>query len=451
MSRQTPVKILSADWVLPISSAPVERGAVAIQADKIAAVGTQNEISSLFPNAMVEDFGESAILPGFVNAHTHLELSAMRGYLDDVEHDFFAWLRKLTVARNERMSADDLRVSAVSGAIEAASAGITCIADIATEAIESIHALQTLGLRGIVFQEILSPDKNAAEQKAARLREQIAACREIESAAVKVGVSPHAPYSVSPKLFELATDFSLSENLPVTIHASESKIEDDFLLTGKGLFSNFWQARGIDWQTPGVSTIKYLKQLGVLETAPLLAHCVRVSDEDLEIIGETGSRIAHCPKSNAKFSHGAAPLNEFLNKNINVGLGSDSVASNNVADILEESRFATLLARVGGNFISAEKALFLATLGGARAVRLENEIGSLEAGKQADLIVIELDRIPPQPVHSPVAAVVFASSSRDVVLTMVAGLPVYINGKITTADENDWRKKLRETAKKLSA
>lgn len=451
MNARSTVKILCADWVLPISSALIEQGAVAIQADKIVAVGAQREVLTLFPEAKIEDFGASAILPGFVNAHTHLELTAMRGFLDDVEHDFYLWLKKLTVARAEKMTAEDLRISAAGGTIEAVRAGITCLADIATQSRESIVAMQTVGLRGIVFQEITGPDENSTELKFVRLREQIAACREIESNSVKVGITPHAPYSVSRKLFKLATDFALLENLPVTIHAAESSNEEEFLLRGTGLFSGFYESQGIKWNAPGVSPIKYLKSIGALETAPLLAHCVRVSEEDLEIIAETDSRIAHCPKSNAKFAHGVAPLGKFLEKNIKTCLGSDSVASNNVADVLEEARFAALLSRANGNFISAETVLHLATLGGARALGMENEIGSLEPGKQADLIVVKLDRIPPEPVHSPVAALVFASSARDVVLTMVAGLPVFASGKIVQTDEQHWREKLKETAQKLSA
>lgn len=451
MSDSATVKILCADWIVPVSSAPIEQGAVAVQADEIVAVGKQRDVLPLFPAAAIEHFGEAAILPGFVNAHTHLELTAMRGFLDDVEHDFYSWLRKLTVARAEKMTPSDLQISAIGGAIEAARAGITCVADIATAADQSIAAIKIVGLRGIIFQEITGPDKQQAGQRITRLREQVGACRELENSAIKVGISPHAPYSVSPKLFELTTDFALSDNLPVTIHAAESSNEEEFLLGGTGFFSGFYESQKIEWLAPGTSPINYLESLGVLETSPLLAHCVLVSDADLDTIAKTDSRIAHCPKSNAKFAHGVAPLNKFLKENIAVGLGSDSVASNNVADILEEARFAALLARAHRHFVSAESVLHLATLGGARAVGMEEKIGSLEAGKQADLIVIKLDRIPPEPVHSPIAAIVFASSSRDIVLTMVAGLPIFVNGKFTITDEQRWREKLKETAKKLSA
>jgi 5-methylthioadenosine/S-adenosylhomocysteine deaminase len=451
MNAETQAKILCADWVLPISSAPFESGAVAVEADEIVAVGTQREVLPLFPEAHIENFGGAAILPGFVNAHTHLELTAMRGFLDDVEHDFFSWLKKLTVARREKMISGDLQISATGGAIEAARAGITCLADISTEAGESIAALKTIGLRGIVFQEIINLDSNQAEAKFAETRELIAAFRESEQSIVKIGLTPHAPYSVSPEMFRLVSDFALSEKLPVTIHAAESFDEVEFLKSGTGFFAGFYQSSGIEWKTPGVSPIKYLKSVGALETAPLLAHCVQVSEEDLEIIAETDSRIAHCPKSNAKFAHGIAPLAEFLDKKIKTGLGSDSVASNNVADILEEARFSALLSRAAGNFVSAETVLHSATLGGAEALGMENEIGSLEVGKQADLTVIRLNRIPPEPIHSPVAALVFGGSSRDVVLTMVAGLPVFKRGRIIQTDEDEWREKLKESARKLSA
>ena len=443
------MNIYAANWVLPISNPSIERGAVAFEADKIAAIGSLADLTRQFPEAKVEDFEEAAILPGFVNAHAHLELTAMRGFLDDVEHDFFAWLRKLTVARGERMFAEDVKISSVCGAMEAARAGVTCLGDIATNAATSISALQTVGLRGTSFQETLSPDKKVAKTRFAQLREQIAVCREIESGTVKAGISPHAPYSVSPPLFELVTDFALAENLPVSIHAAESKGEDIFVRTGKGFFENFYAERGFEWRITGKSPIQYLHSLGALRVAPLLAHCVRVDDADLEIIHATNSKIAHCPKSNAKFGHGIAPLDKFLEKNLCVGLGSDSVASNNVCDILEEARFAALFQRTRNCFINAEKILKIATLGGAEALGLDDKIGSLEAGKQADLVVISLNSLPQMPVFDPSAALVFASTARDIVLTMVAGRVIFQNGRIALTDEIEWREKLKEVAAKI--
>ena len=443
------MKIIAANWVLPISAPPISSGAVAIKNDKIVAIGERAEIVERYPNFEIADYGEAAVLPGFVNAHTHLELTAMRSFLDDVEHDFGAWLKKLTIARGEKMTAVDLRTSAVCGGIEAARGGGAGVADMRTDATGRLNALEAVGLRGIVFQETTGPDKNLARQRIERLREQVAFCRSIENATVKIGISPHAPYSVSPELFEFATEFALEENLPVTIHAAESKNEDDFIRRGAGFFAEFYRSRNLVWRVPGVSPIKYLHTLGALRSSPLLAHCVRVSDEDIELMSEIGARAAHCPKSNAKFAHGIAPLAKFSEKNLAIGLGTDSVASNNVGDILEEARFAALLHRANGYFVEADEILRLATLGGAEALGLEREIGSLETGKQADLIVVKFDNLPPEPIYSPVSAVVFASSARDIVLTMVAGRALFEQNRIIKVDEREWRERLSQTARKL--
>ncbi|HLM01938.1 MAG TPA: amidohydrolase family protein, partial [Pyrinomonadaceae bacterium] len=195
------------------------------------------------------------------------------------------------------------------------------------------------------------------------------------------------------------------------------------------------------------------KRIGVLQTAPLLAHCVTVSEKDIETIDESGARVAHCPKSNAKFGHGIAPLEKFLDRRIKVGLGSDSVASNNTCDLLEESRFAALAARTRedkGRLLTAQEILAAATLGGARALDLETEIGSLSAGKQADLIVISIDAAAQQPVHDIYSAILFASTARDVRLTMIAGEEIYRNGDAKTIDETELKLEIRRIARKMA-
>jgi 5-methylthioadenosine/S-adenosylhomocysteine deaminase len=440
--------IIAADWLLPISSAPIKKGAVAVENSQIIAVGAKNEVCDQFPDVQVRDFGEAAILPGFVNAHAHLELTVMRGFLDSVENNFFAWLRKLTAARLH-FSAEDLFNSTLFGALEAVRAGVTCIGDIATNANLSLQALQQAGARGVSFQEVINPDINQAQMTFESLVEKTIDLRTRESSTVQIGVSPHAPYSVSPQLFKLVTNFALENALPVSIHAAESRSEKEFIEQGSGLFADFLAAREISWNAPKTSTIKYLNALGVLETSPLLAHCVNVDESDLELIAQTNTKIAHCPKSNAKFAHGVAPFAKFLTKNIKVGLGSDSVASNNTCDILEEGRFAALLGRAHDNFVSADEILRAATLGGAAALGLENEIGTLESGKQADLNVISLASPAQQPVFDVSAALVFASSARDVILTMIAGQTICENGMVKTIDEQRAHKQFKETAAKI--
>jgi 5-methylthioadenosine/S-adenosylhomocysteine deaminase len=184
----------------------------------------------------------------------------------------------------------------------------------------------------------------------------------------------------------------------------------------------------------------------VLETKPLFAHCINVDDRDLELIKRAGAGIAHCPKSNAKLGHGRAPFSTFVSRGLNVGLGSDSVASNNTCDIVEEARFAALLTRLtsaadhGCPAITAEQAVFAATLGGARA--MGRPIGALAEGMQADIAVVNLSGAHQQPVRDPAATLIFSSSGRDVLLTMVAGKEIYRDGHVSGLDESELRRRL---------
>lgn len=446
------MKILSADYVLPISTAPLENGAVAIEKDKIVAIGKRDELAQKFPEAKDENFGEAVIMPGLINAHSHLEITAMRGFLDDVEADFYAWLIKLTTTRVDKLTEKDIEISALAGAVEGARSGVTCFGDIGRYGKAGFEALKTVGLRGILFQETeFSPKNEEAENDFAKLKDKFLAIKENETNLVKVGISPHAPYTVSRKLFELITQYALDESIKITIHAAESNQEKDFFQTGEGLFAEMYQKQNLEWNAPKTSEIEYLANIGVLQAKPLLAHCVKVSESDIDLIAESGTSIAHCPKSNAKFGHGVAPLEMFLDKKVRVGFGSDSVASNNTCDILEEARFATLFARNREDkkrFINAREIIETATLGGASALGLENEIGTLETGKQADLIVISLDNIAQLPVHDVYSALLFASSARDVRLTLVGGEEIFRNGEAKKIDEKELKREIKLIGKK---
>jgi cytosine/adenosine deaminase-related metal-dependent hydrolase len=431
--------IYSARWVLPVAARPIENGALAVEGTLIAGVGPRADIIARFPHFHVEDFGEAVILPGLVNTHTHLELTALRGYLENEEPDFFAWLRKLTLARLERMTADDIRVSATWGACEAVRAGITCVGDASDSAMMSMLALHDVGLRGVVYQESFGPDARLANENFEKLKSKLDELRGVENQLVRAGVSPHSPYTVCASQLELIAEFAQAERLPVMMHAAESEAEDQLLRTGCGPFAEGLARRSIEWQAPAVSTIQYLKQTGILETRPLLAHCIRVDDADIDALRSSGAAVAHCPKSNAKLGHGRAPFAKFIEAGIAVGLGSDSVASNNTCDILEEARFATLLSRVAGARIMAEDALRAATFG-----------GELREGAPADLAVVSLTGVHQLPNYDPVATLIFASSGHDVILTVVAGSEVYRNGRVSNVDEDRLRARMEEIEQRLS-
>src|SRR5216683_3200560 len=446
--------IYSARWVVPLSLPPIEDGAVAIEADRIVGVDQRLQVANAYPRARAAHFDHAVILPGLINVHSHLELTSMRGFLENEESDFFSWLRKLTMARLARMTPDDLYVSAAWGACEAVRAGITCVGDASDSGLTSMRALQDLGLRGIVFQESFGPDARLAKENFERLRSKVAGLRERETPLVKIGVSPHAPYTVCAPQLELIAEFAQTEKLRLMMHAAESAAEELFLREGRGFFAEGLAKRGIEWNPPGMSTIQYLKERGVLNTEPLLAHCIRVDDEDIETMAETKSKVAHCPKSNAKLGHGRAPLRQYLDKDIVVGLGSDSVASNNTCDILEEARFAILLSRANSEtkndkMIDGFDALSAATLGGARALGLEEHIGDLRVGLQADLTVLSLQGVHQLPTYDPISTLLFASSGRDVVLTVVAGKEVFRDDKVVNVDEDRLRARMREIARKL--
>ena len=482
--------IYSARWVLPIVSPPIEWAAVAIEGSQIVAVGSRDKIAARWPDVRIEDFGEAAILPGLINTHSHLELTVMRGFLEAEEHDFFAWLKKLTVARMA-MTDEDLFVSATCGAIEAARAGITCVGDSSSFAIQSMKALRQIGLRGIVYQESFGPDPNLARENFEKLVKQMNSMRSLETDLVRAGVSPHAPYTVSAPQLELISRFAVDEEIPLMMHAAESEAESKLMLQGEGPFAEGLRKRGIEWRAPRVSTVQHLDRHGVMSTRPLLAHCISVDDADMNLIKQSNAGVAHCPKSNAKLRHGRAPFADFLSHGLNVGLGSDSVASNNSCDILEEARFATLLARVSearprgrqpgspvgvgrsgrasndiitpGDFgsllappdgrasdtITATDALFAATLGGARALGLDSRIGALAVGLSADLTVVDLHGAHQQPNTFPEDAIIFSSSGRDVFCTIVAGKEVYRAGLETAFAEADFNQRLRTIRQKL--
>jgi cytosine/adenosine deaminase-related metal-dependent hydrolase len=446
-----------AQWVLPLASAPVSQGAIVIEGGQIAAVGKYVDLAERFAEAQVHDLGEAAIMPGLVNAHSHLELTVMRGFLDAEESDFFAWLRKLTIARLERMTPDDLYVSAVWGACEAARAGVTCLGDASDAAEQSMKALRDTGLRGTVYQESFGPDARLVNENFARLKNKVAQVRELETPLVHAGVSPHAPYTVCAAQLEMISEFALAEKLPLMMHTAESEAEELLLREGRGPFADSFAQRDIQWSAPGCSTIPYLAKHGILRTRPLLTHCINVDDADIQIIKESGAGVAHCPKSNAKLGHGRAPFTKFLGAGIPVGLGSDSVASNNTCDILEEARFAVLFARAeehantGHPWPGADDGLQAATLGGAKALGLAEQVGTLAAGRQADFTAVSFNGAHQHPVYEPSGTLVFASSGRDVILTVVAGREVYRDGRVTTVDEERLRARMDEISTKLSA
>lgn len=414
-------------WVLPVSAAPIENGAVLVDGETIAWVGAGEAPAA----DRVVDLGRAVLMPGLVNVHSHLELTEMRGLLEPFA--FHEWIKTLTRIKYKEYKPEDFVRAAKQGALEALRAGITCVADTGDSG-APVAAMSDTGLRGVYYQECFGPAPGDAEGSMLALSKKVRALVAKAGPRVKVGVSPHAPYTVSPHLFQLVARWGLRDGLDVAIHAAESQAEVDLIRDNTGPFAEALKARGIPFRPRGVSPLQYLDSIGALEGGPLLIHCVQASDEDLAIVARRGARIAHCPRSNAKLGHGFAPLMAMRKAGIAVGLGSDSVASNNTMDLLTEMRDASLTARGrerDGMIMMASEALEMATLGGAKVLKMDGAIGSLEAGKQADLCAIDLASPHLWPCGDPVAAVAFSSCARDVRLTVVGGDELHVRPALT--------------------
>jgi len=405
-----------ARWVLPIATPPVEDGTVIVEDDRIAWVGPRAAAPA---GGIDDDLGAAVLMPGLVNAHTHLELTVMRGFLEELA--FFDWVRVLTRARHHVLDAAALRDSARLGVVEGLRAGITTFADTGDSA-APFDALRELGARGIAFREVFGPDPAQVEASLAGLRAKVDDMRARETPLVRVGVSPHAPYSVSDALFAAVAAYAVAEHLPVAVHIAEGEDESQLVERGRGPFADFLRSRGLEADVRARSPVALLERCGVLDARPLLIHAVRVDAPDIAAMARHRCGVAHCPASNAKLAHGVAPLLDFLAAGLDVGLGSDSMASNNRMDILGEGRLASLQQRAHTRRVDAVPAslvLDLATRAGARALGLGNAVGVLAEGFQADLAAFDLAAAT-GPVHDIAAAVVHAGGA-PARRTVVAG------------------------------
>ena len=418
-----------ARWVVPVTQPPIANATVVEHGGRIVYVGEREGA----PAGEDVELGEVALLPGLVNAHTHLELTVMRGFLEDLA--FRDWIVRLTKARQATLSFDALVDSARAGIAEGLTAGVTTYAD-TSESGAPFAAMREIGVRGIVYQEVFGPDPTQCEAALAGLRAKVTALRADETSLVRVGVSPHAPYSVSDALFRATAQYARSGELPLAVHIAESDDEWRFVTEASGAWADDHRRRGIPVAVRGASPVAMLERAGVLDSRPLLIHCVRLTDADVAMLARNDCAVAHCPASNAKLGHGIAPLTDLLAAAVRVGLGSDSVASNNRMDLLDEARVTVLLqrARTGRyDSLSATKALELATLGGARALGLDREIGSLEVGKAADLAAFPLHDPRSRPLYDPVTSLIFSTAGLPATFVSVAGNVLVRDSRLTVA------------------
>jgi len=413
---------LSADWVITMDGAPIRGGAVVVGGDgRISQIEEAGEgaLREAAPSVLETPDGgsfprhQTVLIPGLVNAHSHLELTGLGGKI--TEEEFPAWIAHLTRLWRERKPTEYLD-AARQGVRDSWAIGVTTVADCgATGAV--LQALSELGGSGIAYHEIFGPAPEQADAALEAWALRLSELRRFETPRVRLGASPHAPYTVSGPLYRLATAHARKEKLPIAVHVAESPLEDDFVRNGAGGFADGHRTRGLKPAARGLSPVAWLDQHGVFGPDCVAVHCCTVDGDDIDTLARRGAGVAHCPRSNRRHHRIDAPLAQLIGAGLRVGVGTDSVASVDPLDPLAEARRARELAS-----LDAQEALALVTLGAARTIGLGAEVGSLVVGKWGDLVALEL---PAADSAEQLFDAVLASSAAQVTATWIGGREVY--------------------------
>lgn len=410
---------LRARWLVPVAEEPIRDGAVLVDGGgRIAALGPNLQVPQP-ADAAGEDLGNAALLPGLVNAHTHLELTALRGLV--TEPVFPRWISRIRQLKDS-LGAAHFRAGARWGVLEHFAHGVTTIGDTGSTG-ASAFAMADLGARGIAYQEVFGPDPSQLETSLEGLRTQLKTLEPAASDRVRIGVSPHAPYTVSRQLAGAVASLARIQKRPLAMHVAESADEWKFVAEGRGAFADHLRGRGIAVERQRISPLLWALRAGLDTVEPLLIHCVHVDRDDCEAIAACGGSVAHCPASNQLLGVGRANLEQLRGARVGHGLGTDSVVAGNTLDLFDESRLASL----GSNLTPRER-LALFTCAGADALGIRN-CGRIAVGSWGDLCALSLDGPSFTNVQSIEGAIVAASRASDVTHTWVAGRNVYRRGE----------------------
>jgi 5-methylthioadenosine/S-adenosylhomocysteine deaminase len=422
--------LLSAAYVLPISSDPIRNGAILVRNGTIRDVGLADALAKRYPEEETRDYGQAVLLPGFVDVHTHMDGAVLRGIVHDVPYS--QWLMRVNEG-NDRMTAADMYDSAVLGGLEALSSGTTTIADVSSSG-ATVDALQHLGMRGVVYREVQAMDKrrvdHAMRSAAADIEKWMG---RVDSGRVRLGIAPGALYSCHPLVYRRCAEFA-GDSLPVAMHLAGSREEYNFVRYGSSAFSvhEMDDKRGFveipPWLPTGVTPVNYALNWGAFEAKNTMAiHLVQVDHRDIAKLKENDVSVALSPRAAAQLGMGVAPMSEFLRQGFNVGLGTDSPSATDSIDMLAEMRIGMLIQRAvnTNEFLSAKTMLEMATIGGARALHMDGLIGTLDIGKLADIIAIDISSSHQMPTDDVVSAVVNTTSGSDVLMSMVGGNVLY--------------------------
>jgi 5-methylthioadenosine/S-adenosylhomocysteine deaminase len=415
------------------------RGAVAVAGDAIVAVGDAAERYTARERI---DCGGRALLPGFVNAHTHVPMALLRGLADDLRLDVWLMGYMMPVER-EFVNPDFVRLGTSLSCAEMIRSGVTCFADMYYFEDAVAQATAAAGMRALCGQTVLkfrSPDASSYEDSLASAREFIKAWK--GHPLIVPAPAPHAPYTCTGEILRACAELAVEFDVPLHTHLSETLSEVE------------------DWRkTHGMPVIPWVKKQGLFDAHVLAAHCVHVDEGEMRTLRNAGAGVSHNPSSNLKLGSGVAPVTKMLDLGLTVGIGTDGAASNNDLDMFEEIRLTALLAKgTTGNptALPAQQALLMATRMGAAALGLGEVTGSIEPGKRADLILVDLDAVHNTPAFerdpgSVYARLVYAAKSTDVTDVMCNGAWVMRDRRLLTLDEASLRQAAREYATRIDA
>ncbi|HST52074.1 MAG TPA: amidohydrolase [Pyrinomonadaceae bacterium] len=414
----------------------IEDGAVAVEGGSIVAVGSRSEVESQYTARDVVDARGRAVIPGLINGHTHVPMTLFRGIADDL--DLNEWLTKyIFPAEAKNVTEDFVRTGTQLGLAEMIRGGTTTYCDMYYFEDAIADETQRAGVRGLLGETVIDfpvPD-NKTWPDAMRYTENFVR-KWKGNALVTPAIAPHAPYTVSEAHLREVKSFSDRTQAPIVTHVAETRKEVEDIT-----------------RDHGARPVEYLARIGFLGPRDVFAHTVQINEGEIALLKQNGVGSVHNPQSNMKLASGVAPVPQMLRAGVAVGLGTDGAASNNDLDMWEEMDTAAKLAKVATfdpKVLSAEEALAMATITGARALHMDASIGSLETGKRADIVVVDLDSLHQTPRYNIYSNLVYATKASDVRTVVIEGRVIMRDRRLLTLDEELIKRKARDYRERIS-
>ena len=409
-----------------------KRQSVLIKDDLISEIA--DEIDESNADKIIDASGK-ILLPGFVNTHTHLSMTLFRGLADDLSLD--SWLNDHIWPMEANLNGDYCYIGALLGAVELIKSGTTTFSDMYFYMEDVARAVDEAGIRAVLSYGMI--DFGDAEKREAEIKENLQLfenCNGMADGRIKVFFGPHSPYTASEELLIKVRELADKYNMGIHIHVSETQKEIDDVSQEKGL-----------------RPFEYLDKIGFLGPDVVAAHCVWLSDEEIEIIKKHGVKVSHNPCSNMKLASGISPVSKLIENDICVSIGTDGASSNNNLDLIEELKTASLLQKVSTldpNVVNSHEAIAMGTIKGAEALGLSDEIGSIEVGKKADIILIDTNSANMVPDSSTLTSnIIYSANGSNVDTTICNGKILMENKKLTVLDEQEIYEKARKAIKNL--